>query len=83
MQKPNNKEAAYDKIGECFLAKQTPEALEKAGFGGEWFDQEYQWYMENLSYALLTLGASKEEILEIFKEELDIQDKFYRSGDLA
>lgn len=65
---------------ERFLAKQTPEALEKVGFN---FNRWDGWYMENLSYALLTLGASKEEILEIFKEELDIQDKFYRSGDLA
>ncbi len=65
---------------ERFLAKQTPEALEKAGFN---FDRSDGWYIENLSYALLTLGASREEILEIFKEELDIQEKFYRSGALA
>lgn len=65
---------------ECFLAKQSPEALEKAGFD---FDRWDGWYIENLSYALLTLGASREEILEIFKEELDIQEKFYRSGALA
>lgn len=65
---------------ERFLAKQTPEALEKTGFN---FDRSDGWYIENLSYALLTLGASREEILEIFKEELDIQEKFYRSGDLA
>lgn len=65
---------------ERFLAKQTPEALEKAGFD---FNRWDGWYMENLSYALLTLGASREEILDIYKEELDIRDKFYRSGDLA
>lgn len=62
------------------IAKQTPEALEKTGFD---FNRWDGWYMENLSYALLTLGASREEILEIFKEELDIQEKFYMSGDLA
>ena len=37
---------------ERFLAKQTPEALEKAGFN---FDRSDGWYIENLSYALLTL----------------------------
>lgn len=69
---------------ESFLAKQTPEALEKAGFGGEWFDQEYQWYTEKLSFALYTLGASREEVLEILKEELDILDELYTTrGELS
>lgn len=57
---------------ELFLAKQTPEALEKAGFN---FDRLDEFYMEKLSFSLLTLGASREEILEIFKEGLDIFKK--------
>ena len=59
---------------ECFLAKQTPEALKKASLN---FDRLNEFYMEKLSFSLLTLGASREEILEILKEELDILDELY------
>lgn len=65
---------------ERFLAKQSPEALKKASLN---FDRLNEFYMEKLSFALYNLGASREEILEILKEELDIQEKFYRSGALA
>ncbi len=57
---------------ERFLAKQTPEALEKAGFSDEWFDREYEWYTERLSFALSNLLDSPEEVMEIIQEEIDI-----------
>lgn len=60
---------------ERFLSEQTPEALEKAGFGGEWFDREYEWYTENLSFALSNLLDTPEEVMEIIQEEIDIISK--------
>ena len=57
---------------ERFLAKQTPEALEKAGFSDKWFYREYEWYTESLSFALSNLLDSPEEVMEIIQEEIDI-----------
>ncbi len=67
---------------ESFLSKQSPEVLKKAGFDGKWFNREYEWYTEELVFALYTLGVSQEYIMEILKEELDILDKLHKHGDI-